>query len=100
MFNFICLIHKLCINLQSVIYNNNKAMKKIGENKLTVDEIRPRLKSGDHLLIAEIVGCSADYVRMVMYKLRKSEKVLAIANEVIENRIALVKRLKEFNYKG
>jgi hypothetical protein len=70
-------------------------MKKTGMKQIlkTVEEIKPHLRSGDHILIAEIVGCSSDYVRMVMYGIRKSERILYIASKVIENRDQLIAHL-------
>lgn len=76
-------------------------MKKNGENKtvLTRDEIRDSLRSGDHLLIAEIEDCTPDYVRMVLNGKRNSESILNLAIDLLENREAFIAKHKTANKK-
>ncbi|MCE9538448.1 MAG: hypothetical protein K8R85_04415 [Bacteroidetes bacterium] len=70
-------------------------MKKKEQNKTdrTLAEIREQLIIGDQILIAKILECTSNYVSMVLREDRKSERVLAVANEVIDNRDELIKRL-------
>lgn len=72
-------------------------MKNCEQNKKerTIEEIRKLLQSGDQLLIAKILECAPNYVSMVMRGDRKSERVLAVANQVIDNRDELINRLKK-----
>jgi len=52
----------------------------------TLEEINELLRKGDQRLISELVGCTSDYVGMVLRGERKSEKIIQVANEVIDNR--------------
>lgn len=61
----------------------------------TIDEINDKIRSGDQKLAADLAECTSDYVGMVLRKERKSERVVKILNQIIDNREGLFKTYKK-----
>jgi len=61
----------------------------------TIEEINKEIRNGDQRLISELAECTTDYVGMVLRGDRKSERIIKIANEVIDNRDELIKKYKK-----
>ena len=59
-----------------------------------VNEIATDLRQGDHVLIADILECTSDYVGKVMREERYSERVLILAEELIKNREEFIEKHK------
>lgn len=58
----------------------------MSNKEITWAELDGQIKKGDHTLIAGIVGCTSDYVGMVLRGDRKSQRVLKVAKAWVDNR--------------
>jgi hypothetical protein len=63
-----------------------------------ISEIKNKMRVGDIQVIAQGTGYTADYVKMVLRGVRKSQKVVDAAEMVVNNRLAMIEKLKQFNF--